>query len=379
VRALSIGGVAVAQVTFDRAAVTNTGVVTVNVTSNAAAFTAALPQLQEAGNWRIFFRGDSVPVDAVQVDQRLRVVRLDYDRAAMTLPESNADLNAGELRVEFRPPGAAPIRIVNRVFQPTRHGVKLTANRKDADVDISGGFQAAADASTLYYWTIKAAYPFYLPRAWGRIAPTFDGQASKQTNADPDSLKASVVHVKRWPLSGRMGFSLTSDLLGYEFERVARAALQKNTNLMWSSRLRFVHGWAPLNYIIGFAGFEAASIRSTSIRRDSRGEERKSIFRPRFDADVYRNFFPGDRTITFDAHYTLRLPRREEPFQQAGINGSAPFLTTKPRHWVNANLSFQLVDGIGLTTQYRWGSLPPSFEMVSHQATIGFNVLLKRR
>jgi hypothetical protein len=153
---------------------------------------------------------------------------------------------------------------------------------------------------------------------------------------------------------------------------------RRMSNLTKRETLRFVHGWRPFNYVLS-AGIDAGRSATRTVKADANSRESQAVFRPRFEADLYRGFFAGDRKVVgVDAHYTVRLPRTAEPFQRASLNDGEPILTTKPRHHVETNVNVFLNKGTAITTTYMWGSLPPSFEFVDHQVTIGFTILLAR-
>ena len=150
---------------------------------------------------------------------------------------------------------------------------------------------------------------------------------------------------------------------------------------MWTGSLRYVNGWRPLNLTIGIAGFELGKALSRTVKKASRTQEEQIVRRFKFDLDAYRSLFSSKerKIVLFDGHYTLRLPFTREPFQKTDVNDGNQYLTAKPRHWTNLNLGFLVTDGIGLVVQYKYGSLPPTFEFVDHQVTVGFNLLLKKK
>jgi hypothetical protein len=380
------------QVTFGTASINSErSMVVVNSTTERAKFLAALTELKDQSRWKVFYKGTGVKIESVEVDERTRVVRLAYDPDSSLLPPTS-QLKTGDLVVEYHPAGADPLTIssITKIFPIG--GFRFTSSKKTADVDISGGVQAGVAAKPQYFWNVKAGYPFYLPNGRGQISPTFEGKASQQRNADPDSLKASIKYDRRWPITGRKGLALDADLLGYEFERAIkneyvvvdgeakkRQFLEKNTNIVWSGTASWVSAWPVVNFNIAFAGIETGKAVTRTIKKDSRNHEVQGIARQRFKLDLFRNGMVGGRKVTFDGHYSVRLPLIAEPFQRAGVNGDQPFLTKKPRHNVDANLGFLVNNGLGITVQYKYGSLPPSFEFVDHQVTIGFNLLLKRK
>jgi len=382
--------------TFDRAEFARgRGVhqVAVNATSPGADFKQELPNLERQENWKLFYRGSAVIVQKVTVERDVRTILLDFDPESIALPEPGS-LEDGELAAIYQPPNSAPTVILNRAFMTSvTAGVALTADKKDADIDIAGGFQAGANARPEYFWSVQAVYPIPIAYRYGTIAPVFIGEASQQRNADPDSLKAGVLYDKRWPISGRSGFAILADLLAYEFERkinkeavlidgeiVKGQSLEKNSNLMWTASLRYINGWRHLNFTLGFAGFEVGKSLSRTVKQASREDASQTVARPKFDVDAYKVLFGGERRLlTFDGHYTVRFPLTQEPFLKAEENGGKMYLTAVPRHWLNLNVGLLLTDGVDILAQYKYGSLPPSFEFVDHQVTVGFNLLLRKK
>jgi hypothetical protein len=270
----------------------------------------------------------------------------------------------------------------------------LTTDKKNANVDITGGFQAGVGAKPLYNWSVKANCPFSVP-VLGQIGPSFTGEATQQNNADPDSLKAGITVHRLLPLNtGRVrGFILSGDALSYEFERklkkqpvidagkaVDQQYIDKNANLIWTGKAAYVDGWRRLNFTLNFIGFEAGKAMSRTVKKTSQSENDQTITRLYFSFDPYYTwFFHRDKPVViFHGSEVLRLPFHPEPYQQAGVNGGNMFLTDKPRHWSLVELTFPFAEGLGLNVQYKRGSLPPSYQFVDHQVTVGFNILLKR-
>jgi hypothetical protein len=84
--------------------------------------------------------------------------------------------------------------------------------------------------------------------------------------------------------------------------------------------------------------------------------------------------------LVIDGRYMLRLPFYPEPFVRSeyvpndrGVvqRQKVTRLTTKPRHAVEAGITWNVSELVGIRAQYRFGSLPPLFEFVNHQVTIG--------
>jgi hypothetical protein len=314
-----------------------------------------------------------------------------------------ADIRENTLTVQFTP---EVIRLVAPTGKdapkppsaPALSGclaLHLTKDKKKADIDITGGLQAGENAKPQYFWSVKAQCPFVLGEGarFGEFGPTFTGEASQQRNADPDALKAALTYRKIFaPRGTRDGWIFFGDAVSYEFERSVKKEavlnegeieqqefLKKNSNLMWSAMLRYVNGSPQLNWSFGLAGFEAGKALSRTVKKASTASNEQLVTRLHFNFDAYRTFFhKGKPAVTFHGHHTVRVPFRQEPFTRTDENGGKMFLTNKPRHWTLVELAFLLTDGAGINVQYKRGSLPPSFEFVDHQVTIGFNLLLKR-
>jgi hypothetical protein len=278
----------------------------------------------------------------------------------------------------------------------------FTDDKKKADIDVSGGWQAGVGAKPQYYWTAKAACPFDLGEGakYGRLGPSFTGQAATednpQSNANPNSMKAGLTWDYIQALqSSRNGFLYSADLVSYEFENKAKKEavlgatgtpilqnyLAKDSNLIWDAMARY--SWNnkyPLgvSWTLGFAGFEAGRSLTRTVRNASQTSVNQPIARVMFNFDIYKDFYYKDKTVfTLHGQQVLRLPLEPEPFLEAGVNGGNQFLTTRPRHWSLVEANWMVTKGAGLALTYKRGTLPPAFDFVDHQIMLGFSVQLK--
>lgn len=361
--------------------------------------TAALPALGNPDNWKVQIAGSDVPLERVAIDVADLTLDLFYKHGAIAAFD-RTDIPRGDLIVLYTPLSIRLVVPTAPAKPPKSAGFgscldwKLTKDKKKADLDLSGGLQAGVNATPEYFWSVKATCPFVLGDGakYGRIGPSFTGQAAQQTNADPDSLKAGVTYRKIIaPQETRNSWILSGDVLSYEFERnVKKPAvlsggaiaqqrfLEKNTNLMWTGMAQYVNAWPQLNWTLGFAGFEAGKALTRTIKPASQSAHDQLVARLHLSLDTYRTFFSkGKPALTFHGSHTVRLPFQPEPFTKADENGGLMYLTDKPRHWTLIEFVFLLSDGAGINVTYKRGSLPPSFEFVDHQVTIGFNLLLK--
>jgi len=379
-------------------------IITVAVSSNLTDFLAAAAALSDPSNWQITLEGRPVPIRRVGLNPRQRTVTISY-HARYVPYEDTAEIPAGTLVVTFRPvPPNLVISTGDSTPKPPVGGhplsrcfsFKLTDEKKKADIDITGAWQIGENAKPLYSWSVKATCPSAIGvgAKYGSIGPAFTAEASQQANADPDAMKASLAYRKDKPLNKvrRDGLQFNADFLSLEFERkIAKEAvigaegkptqrkyIDKNSNVMWSGNLKYVNAWRPVNWTLGLGGFEAGRAISSTVKADSQSRERQAVSRLVFDLDLNRPLFvAGKRVLDLHGNHTLRLPFRPEPFQRVGENGGEVYLTNKPRHWTVVEANWLVAKGAQLSFQYKRGSLPPSFEFVGHQLTVGMNLLLK--
>jgi hypothetical protein len=90
--------------------------------------------------------------------------------------------------------------------------------------------------------------------------------------------------------------------------------------------------------------------------------------------------------FVFDASYQARLLLADEPFVRAefvlndagiGTRQKVTRLRRNARHITEIGATWGLTPLLGLRVQYRFGSLPPLFEFVNHQVTIGMTFKAK--
>lgn len=371
----------------------------VSSSSPAKDFLREVPKLAKPDNWKIQFKSLGIPVRSVSVDVDQRGVHIDFAPSAFSVFDA-ADIPKGDLVVLYVPATSRVLVATGESVHKTGPSAgfvscvnwALTKDKKKADVDITGSFQAGVGAAPQYAWSVKAGCPVFEGN-YGEFGPSFTGEASQQANADPDSLKAGVTWRKLVPIEkSRNGFILSGDLISYEFERktkkepvivdgkaVDQPYIDKNANLMWTGKAAYVSGSPSLNWTLNFIGFEAGRGVSRSVAASTPAQKGQAVTRLYFSLDVYRTLFRHDKPlVTFHGNQVLRLPFHPEPYKQVDVNAGKMFLTSKPRYWTEVETTFPLTDGVGINVQYKRGSLPPSFEFVDHQVTIGFEILLKR-
>ncbi|MBI5281228.1 MAG: hypothetical protein HY858_06045 [Candidatus Solibacter usitatus] len=379
--------------------------ITVASSSNREDFLAAAEALSEAANWKLQLDTKPLGVRNASVNARARTVTIEYDPRLLPFEEA-ADIDTGALSVLYVPltvklaipagkSAPAPPALQNPLARCFSY--KLTGEKKKADIDITAGWQVGENVKPLYFWSVKAGCPSPLGAGakYGKLGPTFSAEASQQQNADPDSMKAAIAYRKDLPIGNRRdGWQFNADLLSYEFERkiakepvlsdagrpVLRKYIDKNSNLTWTSNAKYVNPWKRMNWTLGLAGFESGRAVSRTVKSTSSDREEQGVARLLFDLDLQKPLFrQGRPVLELHGYHSLRLPFRQEPFQRVGENGGEMYLTNKPRHWTLIEASWLITKGAKIGFQYKRGSLPPSFEFVDHQLTVGLNLLLKRR
>ena len=80
------------------------------------------------------------------------------------------------------------------------------------------------------------------------------------------------------------------------------------------------------------------------------------------------------------AKYRARIPVRDETFTDA-TNASnnqplpPPILTTKTRHYAEAQVNFPISKTLAVGLTYQYGSLPPAFLNFGHNIQLTFKAL----
>jgi len=364
-----------------------------------AAITAQqLSLLQDKTSWNVTYAGRRLDLANIEFNTRLDVISLVYkdgevvEAFASDIPKKGVSVKFMSFPEVIVRTGSPPV--TDRSFLTLCRTFAPTSKKDQADVDITGGFQAGKDATPQYFWSAKVQCKAggNARKKLGEFAFAFKGEASMQRNADPDSLKVGLKWERRAGIPNSIGgFQFIGDALAYEFERsvkkdyvinggqvVGQDFLKKNSNLMWTGMARWVTSARPMNITVGFAGFEAGRSLSRTIKIASQKQSEQPVVRLHFNADVYRNIYSGSRKVViFHGYHALRLPLYQEPYVRISENGGKMYLTNKPRHYTLLEMAFPFNDGLAINVQYKRGSLPPSFEFVNHQVTIGFNLLLK--
>lgn len=278
----------------------------------------------------------------------------------------------------------------------------FSADKKNANFDVSGSLQTGVGATPQYTWSVLAKYPVeYTGSSFVFLAgPQFTGTASQKTNADPDSMAAGLPIEVDFPDVKKLvtAANFVVNPVNYEFERKpkqeavlvnGKATLnsyqQKNTNLITSVQMQLWKEWPrykktfnPPNVGINLGTEFGTAISRSVLNLNNHAGYSDNPLRTVAGADMNFNLPKLGKSpfLSVDGHYTVRSPFHPEPFQQAKVNGGNEFYSTKARHYIAVNFARALAKGANLTVQYRFGSLPPTFCFIDHQITIGLEIIL---
>jgi hypothetical protein len=247
--------------------------------------------------------------------------------------------------------------------------------KKDADIYFSGLATGQRKSGPLYSIDAKAGYLHSLGRG-GAIGGTSTFVTEEESDIDPDSITAAGTYEKIFVLSSPTGIILNSEFVGFELDKKGTTRNLTTeidgTLVLPSARL----GKSTFATVDFMAGAEAGHNYEHPLNPKGLG----NFWRPKFGVNAYllalnpRIF----NRINLSANYIGRLPRSAEPFTEK-INGEKmTFLTKRPRHHVGADLDLMFAPSYGVNIKYRYGSLPPAFNLVEHKVSFGFVLQLKQ-
>lgn len=247
----------------------------------------------------------------------------------------------------------------------------------DADLYLSGAATAARRSKPKYSIEAKFAYLVGLKK-YGAIGAKASLKANEEPDIDPDSIKVAGVYeyvlpIHRPPLTGLI---LTSDFIGGEFDRKNKTRnLVTGVDGRWV--MRSVHLSETTSATIDIlTGLELGHNYRNPLSPEGIGY----FWRPKFGANAYLLALepPLFKRVSFTAQYELRLPQAAEIFSRMEGGNAVLSLTKKPRHYGAADLDFLFTDAYGISLQYRYGSVPPSFKFVEPNVKLGFVLKLKQ-
>jgi hypothetical protein len=291
--------------------------------------------------------------------------------------------------------------------------------RDDADLYASGGYIAGLGTKPIMILDIKAGYSDSLenygkllggkssataspPAKHPNLRLGFYGEfnsnvgampPSDRTRLDPDSVLgyttlSQSVALKHNPLLYSLKWEIQP--VGGEFARSS-----PESNFISGGRIRFLSelvtkkSWGlDLIPSVGFEGGKNLNHPSMLFSRPVDLSRFNGIARLRGGANanlyIYRKLgTPGDDySFTFTGSWIARVPFTAEPFTTSAYlpdptmpanitRQSVVNLRTNTRHYVEADAVWNVSKLFGFSATYKYGSLPPLFEFVDHQVSLG--------
>ena len=261
-------------------------------------------------------------------------------------------------------------------------------NADDATIYFNGIVAPAVGAKTSYTIDTRANVMLRRFGATGgtRLGVKGELQTDHRSHVDPDSARIGV------SLQRVRGFApiLTWDAASLEFDRNA-----KLMNLLSAASL--VQTWgkpfttkedgrtvlrSTINLQAGI-GLEVGGNLRNTVSVEAGGSGSGGIVRvvPSVGAWFVMPSSLLDR-ITISAEYTVRFPATRELFYETrdlpDDADPVPSLTKKPRHYVEASARFMATKWFGFEAKYKFGSLPPVFQIVDHSASFGLTFMVKQ-
>jgi hypothetical protein len=273
----------------------------------------------------------------------------------------------------------------------------VAKGKDDADLYLFGSFLAGESTKPLYMIDAKGNW-MWTKGEWDLgIKSALSTNASAQTpvdrtRIDPDSITAafSAQRIFVWRVPGIEGLDLNLQPLGGEFSRkttssdIVGAAQAKLVTKPWFGPIR----WVAVYPVVGYEGGHSLNQPTTLFKEKvnltgwngiSRavlginGEYYWLSKKPTAD-DTYR--------FTIDASYQSRILFEPEPFVTVLDVKTVPTYTVtlgrRPRPEAEVHITWNFSKYTGLSIQYKYGSLPPLFQFVDHQATVGLTFRAKQ-
>jgi hypothetical protein len=380
----------------DRFGPTNIGFEQVQSAETVQVQTAGPPpkDVLENSSWQVIYVKNNIAHEpgiesvswAEPEEERVLIIRLDKSDVAGVEPR------AVRWTVVYKPSFLVAQRAADK-----NAGGKIPKGKEDADLYFFGSVLAGSSTKPIYAIDLKLKYTDAISGSawdWGVealvMANAKDEPPNDRSQIDPDSIRGALTFDY---LNGKTGRPATWIKLA--LKPAAGEFTRKNavSNFVPSVRLYWLGPSASnesaIFEFLPFVGFEAG----WNLNQPSK------LFDQDVDLAGYRGIFrvvPGAKTgfyllksgkfkkddfyrLWFEGLYELRLPRTDEPFVETQFANTeekvkrikVTRLTQKPRHFVEVSANVNITPRFGLRAQYRYGSVPPLFEFVDHQVSIG--------
>lgn len=270
-------------------------------------------------------------------------------------------------------------------------GLNPAKDRADADLYAAGTFLAGQGTKPLYVADLKAN----VVRPWGKTNTDFGISAEMLTNTgtetpvnrtqvDPDSIKGALTV---------QGLFTRWDRLFWDVRPVAGEFTRKypESNITTEGALRLAikpqgnktHGFFWFTPKLGYEVGHNLNKPSQLFKRAVDLTNYNIIARALIGADAGYVIFgtEDDPKIQVTASYQGRIPFADEPFTtlQDVPDAQGKIQRTKVvdmrsnmRHFTKNAIVWNATKLIGFTIEHKYGSLPPLFERVRNQISVGF-------
>lgn len=357
----------------------------------------------DTSNWRVQWKTSSDTVFT-----RADVSGLTMGSAAITLtlkgnlPPIKDDPRSYVWDVSFRSDGIkdttvewAPSGAKSCASSTNRRFLCPPSPSDTPDMSFTGSFLTGGGTNPIYSFEVKSG--IILP--WSIPKPSFTTGINLQveinqnttppahrTRFDPDSITAGLgfTHFLSRPPGGVLSGMRLQFQPGGEFNRS-----DPSSNFITSGLMTF--DFVPLGpsekshayfTFYPFLGMEVGQnfnrprvvdsvpvdfSRYTGIARGLAGADTKLAFSTSdFTSDVF----------SISGSYRLRLPAIDEPFVETIHQQTTAEMTTKARHWVEADIAYTIPSWqyLSVAATYQYGELPPLFPLVDHKLTIGLRL-----
>ena len=293
-------------------------------------------------------------------------------------------LGSGEFLAKTQDPTATtiPTTIVastKKIFTPAKA-------RDDADIYISGSVLAGQGTKPIYMLDAKVNFAPPISKNDLRFGIYSEIQSNanatppnNRSTIDPDSITASATLNQL-----RKSFYWELKPAGGEFSRKYPESnfVSSGTVAWWRDSKNVAGGWFVFYPSIGFEAGKNLNKPTILFKQPADLSRYDAIARivPTVQAEYFVWSSKDNPKATINGSYQVRLLLADEPFttyeyytKPDGTRDRTQFVSMRnnARHWVNAGVTWNVSDYVGLTAQYKFGSIPPLFELVSHQVSLG--------
>jgi hypothetical protein len=271
--------------------------------------------------------------------------------------------------------------------QPAKEVFGEAESRDKADLYLSGNVLAGVGTKPIY--TLDAKVNIAPPLHWHGVRAGVYGEIQSNANSeppndksevDPDSIRAYAT------VNGLFGKSLYWDIrpAGGEFSRKypASSFVSAANFAWWFDPTPVKGGWLTFYPSLGTELGMNLNKPATLFSQPSQLARFDAIRRlvPGMNA-TYRLWGKKDSpALTFTGTYQARVLFADEPFTTLEYyttttgtrqREKVARLRGNTRHWVEGTATWNINEYFGVMAQYKYGSLPPLFQLIQQQVTFG--------